>query len=306
MDILDIGIIGASTRGRGLAEAAALAGLNVNLVELNKETLDRGIRKIGEEMDHLIEKWGLTDSEKKAAMARIKGITSLEDLEKKCQMVIVTVREDLDLNKDIFARLDAHMSPATILVTHSAILSVTEIATATQRPDKVAGITFLPPVVRVQLGEVVRGLKTSQETYETVTMFINDRLGKTAVEVAEAPGYISIRMLVNMINEAMYLVMEGIASIEDIDTSMKLGFDMKRGPFEIADKVGLDMVLVWTKYMYKEAGYRYNAPCPLLLKLVRANNLGKKTGEGFYKYDESGKIIGVGALSQMKKWSYNV
>lgn len=306
MEILDIGIIGASTRGRGLAEAAALAGLNVNLVELNRDTLDRGLGKIEDEMDLLIEKWGLTVSEKKAAMARIKGVTALDELDKNCQMVIVTVREDLALNKELFGRLDGHMSKNTILATHSAILSVTEIANATERPDKVVGITFMPPVVRVRLGEVIRGLKTSQETYESATSFVTDKLGKTTVEVAESPGYISIRMLVSMLNEALGLVMEGVASLEDVDKSMRLGFDLKRGPFEIADRVGLDMIHVWADYMYHEAGVRFNAPSPLLVKLVRAGHFGRKTGEGFYRYDENGKIIGVGALSQMKKWSYNV
>lgn len=304
MEITDLGIIGASTRGRGLAKAVALAGVNVCLVELSKETLDKGLKKIENEMNHLIEKWGLTESEKKAAMSRIRGVTSLEEIDKNCQMVIVTVREELELNKDIFARIDSIMNPNAILVTHSAILSVTEIANATKRPDKVAGIIFLPPVTRVKLGEVIRGLKTSQETFEILKHFIKDRLGKTPVEVAESPGYITIRMLVNILNEAMFIVMEGVASIKDIDEAMKLGYDMKFGPFEIADNIGLDMVLVWMSYMCKEVGSRFTYPCPLLAKLVRAGLLGKKSGQGFYEYDENGKIIGLGSFSQLKKWSY--
>ncbi len=304
MDVTDIGIIGASTRGRGLAKAASLKGVNVNLVELNRNTLDEGLKKIEEEMDLLIQKWGLTNSEKKAAMARIKGVTSLDEIDKNCQMVVVTVREDLDLNKDIFSRLDNIMNKDTVLATHSAILSVTEIANATNRPDKVAGIIFLPPVVRVKLGEVIRGLKTSQETFDTIHNFVKRKLGKTPVEVSESPGYVTIRMLVSMLNEAMFIAMEGVASIKDIDESMKLGYDMKRGPFEIADRVGLDMVLVWMNHMCKEVGSRFAYPCPLIVKLVRAGYLGRKSGQGFYQYDENGKISGLGAFSKLTKWSY--
>ncbi len=304
MDVTDIAIIGASTAGRGLAKAVSLAGVNVNLVELNKDTLEKGKKLIEEEMDLLIEKWGLTTSEKKAALSRISGVTALEDIDKNCHMVIVTVREDLEMNKDIFARLDKIVNPDAILVTHTAILSITEIASATNRPDKVAGIMFIPPVIKVNLGEVIRGLKTSQETFETIESFIQNRLKKTPVEVSESPGYVTIRMLVNMLNEAMFTAMEGVSSIDDIDTAMTLGFHMKRGPFAIADKIGLDMVLVWMRHISQEVGSRSGYICPIIVKLVRAGHLGIKTGEGFYKYDEHGKIVGLGVLSQFKKWSY--
>jgi len=306
MEVTDVGIIGASSAGRGLAQALSLAGVNVNLVELNKVTLAKAQEQIDDEMDLLIEKWGLTKSEKKAAMARITGISALEDIYKDCQMVFVTVREDLDLNKDIFSRLDKILNPSSILISHTAILSITEIANSTSRPDKVAGIIFLPPVVRVKLAEVIKGLKTSKETFEIIQDFIKDKLGKTPVEVSESPGYVSIRMLVSMLNEAMFIAMEGVASIEDIDTSMALGYSMQRGPFEIADRIGLDLVLVWMNYLCREFGGRLGYPCPIIVKLVRAGHLGRKTGLGFYKYDENNKKIGPGAISQIKKWSYNI
>lgn len=303
MEITDVGIIGASSAGRGLAAAMSLKGINVILVELNKETLERGLRLIEEELDQIILKWGLTESEKKAAMARISGMTDITKIDKRIQMVIVTVREELELNKEIFQQLDELLDPHTILVSHTAILSITEIANATNRPDKVAGIIMLPPVIRVEVAEVIGGLTTSQETFDTIKNFIQHKLGKTPIEVSESAGYITIRMLVNMLNEAMFIAMEGVASIEDIDTTMKLGYSMKRGPFQIADRIGLDLVLVWMEYMCQEIGQR---PCPLLAKLVRAGHLGRKAGRGFYVYDENGKRIGPGALGQLKKWSFNI
>ncbi len=303
MEITDVGIIGASTAGRGFAKTMALNGINVVLVELNKETLSRGLRLISEELDQLILKWGLTESEKKAALARINGITEISQIDKRCQMVFVTVREDLELNKEIFLELDNIMPAETILISHTAILSITEIANTTSRPDKVAGIIMLPPFVRVELAEVIGGLTTSMETVNTIKSFLQSKLGKTTVEISESAGYVTIRMLVNMLNEAMFIAMEGVASIEDIDISMKLGYSMERGPFQIADRIGLDLVLVWMEYMCKELGQR---PCPLLAKLVRAGHLGRKTGRGFYQYDENGKRIGIGALGQLKKWSFNI
>ena len=301
MDITDVGIIGASTRGRGLAEALSLAGFNLTIVEIDKDTLERGFELIEEEMDALIAKWGLTESEKKAALARIKGVTCIDEINRDAQLVFVTVQEDLDLNKGIFSTLDEIMNPDCLFVSHTAILSITEIANATNRPDKIAGVVFLPPVTQVKVAEVVCGLHTSKETFLILREFIQVGMSKTPIQITEFPGNITIRMLVSMINEALCIAMEGTATIDDIDTAMKLGYKMNRGPFELGDKIGLDLVSVWMDYLFKELGIGSGAPHRLISKLVRAGHLGLKTRRGFYVYDEQGKISGLGALNQLKR-----
>jgi 3-hydroxybutyryl-CoA dehydrogenase len=204
--------------------------------------------------------------------------------------VIEAVDEDFELKKSIFKKLDQICPPETIFVSNTSTLSLTKISEVTKRPDKIIGMHFLNPVPKVPLVELVRALKTSDETFKKVKAFA-EQIGKTVVEVYEYPGFVTTRVILPMLNEAMHVLMEGIATAEGIDTAMKLGYNFQMGPLEMADTMGLDEVLTWMETLYRELGEKYR-PCPLLRKLVREGKLGKKTGEGFFKYDEYGRKIG--------------
>lgn len=281
--------------GRGISQLLAGTGIEVTLVDLNEEILQQSMRLLSEDMDAEIEKWGMTLSEKKAILSRIKGTTEYEDVGK-VDLVIEAVPEDLELKREIFKKLDRLTPPEMILVSHTSTLSITEIAAATTRPDKVIGLHFLPPVTKIPLVEVVRGLKTSKETINLIKEFAEQHLNKTVVTVYEYPGYVTTRIIVPLLNEAMHVLMEGIASAEDIDTAMKLGYGFNVGPLALADMMGLDEVMSWMENLLNElSDHKYN-PCPLLRKLVRAGHLGKKTGQGFFKYDAEGNKIGEAEL----------
>lgn len=281
--------------GRGISQLLAATGIEVTLVDLNEEIIQQSMKLLSEDMDAEIEKWGMTLSEKKAILSRIKGTTEYEDVDK-VDLVIEAVPEDLELKREIFKKLDRLTSPEMILVSHTSTLSITEIAATTTRPDKVIGLHFLPPVTKIPLVEVVRGLKTSKETINLIKEFAEQHLNKTVVTVYEYPGYVTTRIIVPLLNEAMHVLMEGIASAEDIDTAMKLGYGFNVGPLALADMMGLDEVMSWMENLLNElSDHKYN-PCPLLRKLVRAGHLGKKTGQGFFKYDAEGNKIGESEL----------
>ena len=282
--------------GRGISQLLAAAGIGVTLVDLREEIVEESMRHLSEEMDAEIEKWGMTISEKKAILSRIKGTTEYQEADK-VDLVIEAVPEDLELKREIFKRLDHLTRPEMILVSHTSTLSITEIAATTARPEKVIGLHFLPPVTKIPLVEVVRGLKTSKETINIIKEFAEEHLGKTVVTVYEYPGYVTTRIIVPLLNEAMHVLMEGIASAEDIDTAMKLGYGFNVGPLALADMMGLDEVMSWMENLLNELSeHKYN-PCPLLRKLVRAGHLGKKTGQGFFKYDKEGNKIGEAGLT---------
>jgi 3-hydroxybutyryl-CoA dehydrogenase len=291
MAISKVMVIGGGVMGRGISQLLATAGIEVTLIDLNEEIIKQSMKHLSEEMDAEIEKWGMTISEKKAILSRIKGTTEYEETDK-VDLVIEAVPEDLEIKREIFKKLDLLTRPEIILVSHTSTLSVTEIAAATKRPDKVIGLHFLPPVTKIPLVEVVRGLKTSKETINQIKEFAEQNLNKTVVTVYEYPGYVTTRIIVPLLNEAMHVLMEGIASAEDIDTAMKLGYGFNVGPLALADMMGLDEVMSWMENLLNELSeHKYN-PCPLLRKLVRAGHLGKKTGQGFFKYDEEGNKIG--------------
>jgi 3-hydroxybutyryl-CoA dehydrogenase len=295
MAISKVVVIGGGVMGRGISQLLATAGINVTLIDINEEIIKQSMRHLSEEMDAEIEKWGMTISEKKAILSRIRGTTEYQGMDK-VDLVIEAVPEDLELKREIFKKLDRMTRPEIVLVSHTSTLSITEIAATTTRPDKVIGLHFLPPVTKIPLVEVVRGLKTSKETIELIKEFAEQHLNKTVVTVYEYPGYVTTRIIVPLLNEAMHVLMEGIASAEDIDTAMKLGYGFNVGPLALADMMGLDEVMSWMENLLNElSDHKYN-PCPLLRKLVRAGHLGKKTRQGFFKYDEEGNKIGEAEL----------
>lgn len=287
MNIRCVGIVGAGTMGQGIAISCAASGLDVLLCERSPELLARAKEGIGEELDRDIAKWRRTEGEKRAVLARIKSVDGLPALEA-AEIVVESVPEDLELKAAIFQELDRVCPPEDILATNTSTLSVTEIAALTKRPDRVIGLHFLHPVPKVPLVEVVRGLATTDATYRTALEFVRI-LGKTGIEVFEYPGYVTTRVMLPFLNEAMHVVMEGVASAAAVDTSMKLGYGLPVGPLQLADRMGLDEVMRWMQYLFGELGDLKYRPCPLLRKMIRAGHLGIKSGRGFFEYDEYGQ-----------------
>ncbi len=282
-------IVGAGVMGQGLAETIAAIGTEVILLDRTARRAERGIEKIGENIDHAIEKWGLTASDKKAIMSRIAPSTDLQVV-KEADLIIEAIPDRKRRKIELFGRLDDLCADDTIIITNTATLSITELAAITNRADKIIGMHFLNPVPKIPLVEIVRGLKTSNETYDKACEFA-ETLGKTPVLVYEYPGYITTRVIVPLLNEAMHVLMEGVATAEDIDTAMKLGYGFNVGPLALADLMGLDVVMSWMENLLSELSeHKYN-PCPLLRKMVRAGHLGVKSGEGFFKYDNEGNRI---------------
>jgi 3-hydroxybutyryl-CoA dehydrogenase len=278
-----VGIVGAGTMGQGVAMACASVGLDVLLKDVSLSASAESIAEIGRALDRDIQKWRRTESERRAILARIRGVDAMRELEA-ANIVIECVPEDLVLKARIFQELDAVCPPEDILATNTSTLSVTEIAARTQRPDRILGLHFLAPVPTVPLVEVVRGLATSDATLQTAFEFVRI-LGKTGIEVFEYPGYVTTRVIVPFLNEAMHVVMEGVATAEAVDTSMKLGYGMPVGPLALADRMGLDEVMRWMQYLFDELGDLKYRPCPLLRKMIRAGHLGIKSGRGFFVYE---------------------
>jgi 3-hydroxybutyryl-CoA dehydrogenase len=288
-------VVGGGVMGRGISRLLAGAGIDVTLVDLSQEIIKESSKDLSEEMDSDIQKWGMTESEKKAILSRIKWTTGYDDASE-VDLVVEAVPEDLELKQELMVKLDRATRPEIVLISHTSTLSITEVAAATKRPDKVIGLHFLPPVTKIPLVEVVRGLKTSPETLDLIKEFAEQHLGKTVVTVYEYPGYVTTRIIVPLLNEAMHVLLEGIATATDIDNAMKLGYGFNVGPLALADMMGLDEVMRWMENLLGElSDHKYN-PCPLLRKLVRAGHLGRKTGQGFFRYDEEGNKLGEADL----------
>ncbi len=284
-----VAIVGGGLMGRGIAVTAAAAGTNVLIVERDDANAEICRQRLSEMLDAEIQRWALTKNEKKAILARIKLSTDLPEVAE-CDLVIEAVNEDFTSKKAVFRELDKICNSDTIFISNTATLSLTKLAEATLRPDRIIGMHFLNPVSKVPLVEIVRALKTSDNTVRLVKQFAED-LGKTVVEVFEYPGFVTTRVILPMLNEAMQVLLEGIATAEGIDTAIKLGYGLNVGPLEMADSMGLDEVLTWLDTLYHELGQPQYRASPILRRKVREGSLGKKTGRGFFTYDESGKRI---------------
>lgn len=282
MDIQRIGVVGAGTMGNGIAHVFARSGYNVVLCDIEQRFLDRAVGTITKNLDREVAKGKITAEDKEAALKRIQTATDYAKLSG-YEFVIEAATEKFEIKAEIFRQLDRMIAPDAILASNTSSISITKLAALTKRPEKVIGMHFFNPVPVMKLVEVIRGLATSQETFTTVRD-LAVKLGKTPVEVNDAPGFVSNRVLMPLLNEAMYTVMEGVATPEAVDEVFKLGMAHPMGPLTLADFIGLDVCLDIMRVMQAGLGDPKYRPCPLLIKMVDAGWLGRKSGRGFYKY----------------------
>lgn len=284
MHIQRVAVIGAGTMGNGIAHVFALGGIDVALVDVSDEAVEAGVTMVRKNLGRQVDKDVISQAEAGEALDLIHTSTDLEKTVSNVDLVVEAVSERAEVKADVFRSIDAAAPPDAILASNTSSISITWIAAQTQRPSNVIGMHFFNPVPVMKLVEIVRGLETSDAVFDTVRS-LSERLGKSPVEVSDYPGFVSNRVLMPMINEAVYCVMEGVASVEDIDHVMKLGMAHPMGPLTLADFIGLDVCLSIMEVLHTQLGDDKYRPCPLLRKMVTAGRLGRKSGHGFYTYN---------------------
>ena len=281
----NITVIGAGTMGNGIAHTFAQKGFNVNLVDISADALEKAINTIKKNLDRMVQKEKITKQEKAETLSNLSTFTDIQEGVKNAELVVEAATENVDLKLKIFGQLDTVCNKNTILASNTSSISITEIAVATNRAEKVIGMHFMNPVPIMKLVEVIRGKETSDEVTSTIMQMSKD-LGKSPVEVNDAPGFVANRILMPMINEAIYTLHENISSVEGIDTVMILGMSHPMGPLHLADFIGLDVCLSILKVMHQGFGGKKYTPCPLLIEMVKSGKLGVKSGVGFYDYTD--------------------
>lgn len=285
MKVSKISVVGAGTMGNGIAHVAAMSGATVNLVDVKPSFLDQAMATIDKNLGRMVTKEKITEAQHRQTMARIYPTTHLAEAASKSQLIIEAINENFDLKKKIFETADEAAPEDAILASNTSSISITKLAAVTNRPERVIGMHFFNPVPVMKLVEIVRGYETSQEVYDTIELLAVD-FGKVPVEVQDYPGFVSNRVLMPMINEAIFCVYEGVATPESVDSVLKMGMAHPMGPLRLADFIGLDVCLAIMNVLYdgfRDPKYR---PCPLLVKMVDAGKLGDKTGQGFYTYNK--------------------
>jgi len=292
MSIQKVSVIGAGTMGNGIAHVFAQSGFDVTLIDVNPSQLERALGTIAKNMDRQVSKGSLSETEKASALARIATATNIIEGTSSADLVVEAATENIDLKLEIFRQIDMGAPAHCILATNTSSISITRIASSTKRPGKVIGMHFMNPVPVMKLVEVINGYSTEKEVTTTIVE-LSKKLGKIPCEVNDYPGFIANRILMPMINEAIYSLYEGVAGVEEIDTIMKLGMAHPMGPLQLADFIGLDVCLSIMRVLHDGLGNPKYAPCPLLVNMVTAGNLGAKSMEGFYVYTAGSKDLVV-------------